>query len=118
MFRASARPPLDPPTAIFLRMTAPTPWPSALAGTPAVTVIERAIKRARLSHSLLLTGGDLDTLTLVALAIADRLLSGSEPTTGHRVPPDQHPDGFALRPAGKMRQISADATRDLGRVAA
>jgi DNA polymerase-3 subunit delta' len=28
-------------------------------------------------------------------------------------PPDQHPDCFALRPAGKMRQISADATREL-----
>src|ERR1019366_4318381 len=28
-------------------------------------------------------------------------------------PPDQHPDCFALRPAGKMRIISVDATREL-----
>ena len=94
--------------------TAPTPWPSALAGTPSVAVIEQAIARQRLSHSLLLSGGDLDTLTAIALAIADRLLSGQTPTeAGHRFPPEQHPDCFSLRPAGKMRQISADATRDL-----
>ncbi|MGC4071514.1 MAG: DNA polymerase III subunit gamma/tau [Nibricoccus sp.] len=94
-------------------MTAPVSWPSSLAGTPSVNVIEQAISRQRLSHSLLLSGGDLDTLTLVANAIADRLLSGLKPSEGHRFPPDQHPDCFALRPAGKMRQISADATRTL-----
>ena len=54
---------------------APSPWPAALAGTPAVAVIERAIERQRLAHSLLLHGDDLDTLTLVALGIADRLLN-------------------------------------------
>ncbi len=91
----------------------PVSWPAALSDTPAVAVIERAISRERLSHSLLLTGGDLDTLQLVALAIADRLLNGLTASDGHRFPPDQHPDSFALRPAGKMRQISADATRDL-----
>jgi DNA polymerase-3 subunit delta' len=95
-------------------MTAVTPWPAALVGTPAVAVIEQAIARRRLSHSLLLHGEDPATLVAMALAIADRLLNG-EP--GKRqpaaFPPDQHPDSFALRPAGKMRQISADATRDL-----
>ncbi|MEN9404801.1 MAG: polymerase subunit delta, partial [Verrucomicrobiota bacterium] len=30
------------------------PWPPALAGTPTVAVIERAIERQRLAHSLLL----------------------------------------------------------------
>lgn len=95
-------------------MTAVTPWPPALAGTPAVAVIEQAIARQRLSHSLLLHGDDPDTLVAVALAIADRLLNGA---AGARAvstfSPDQHPDCFSLRPAGKMRQISADATRDL-----
>lgn len=92
-------------------MTAATPWPEALAGTPAVTVIEQAIARGRLSHSLLLHGDDPDTLVAVALAIADRLLNGA----GARAtfPPEQHPDCFTLRPAGKMRLISADATREL-----
>jgi DNA polymerase-3 subunit delta' len=38
------------------RMTAATPWPAALAGTPSVAVIDQAIARQRLSHSLLLHG--------------------------------------------------------------
>jgi len=92
-------------------MTAATPWPPALAGTPAVAVIEQAIARQRLSHSLLLHGDDPDILVAIALAIADRLLN-AKGASAH-FPPDQHPDCFALRPAGKMRQISADATRDL-----
>jgi DNA polymerase-3 subunit delta' len=95
-------------------MSPATSWPPALASTPAIAVIEQAITRQRLSHSLLLHGDDLDTLIAVAQGIADRLLNG-EP--GHRAaatfPVDQHPDSFALRPAGKMRQISADATREL-----
>ena len=95
-------------------MTAVTPWPLALAGTPAVAVIEQAIARQRLSHSLLLHGDDPDTLLAVALAIADRLLNGGVDTRAiSTFPPDQHPDCFSLRPAGKMRQISADATREL-----
>lgn len=92
-------------------MTAATPWPPALAGTPAVAVIEQAIARQRLSHSLLLHGDDADVLVAIALAIADRLLNAGGASA--HFPPDQHPDCFALRPAGKMRQISADATRDL-----
>ena len=108
--------------------TAPTPWPTALAGTPAVSVIDRAIERQRLAHSLLLHGDDLDTLNLVALGIADRLLnsgafggaslsrdeSDSEsrrkaaPTAQRPqqyFPPEGHPDFFTLRPSGKARII-------------
>ena len=95
-----------------------SPWPAALTGTPAITVIERAIARQRLSHSLLLTGDDIETLQLVGLAIADRLLNaeggnGGLPGMEPHFAPEQHPDFFALRPTGKMRQISADATRAL-----
>ena len=95
-----------------------SPWPAALTGTPAITVIERAIARQRLSHSLLLTGDDIETLQLVGLAIADRLLNagggnGGLPGMEAHFAPEQHPDFFALRPTGKMRQISADATRAL-----
>jgi DNA polymerase-3 subunit delta' len=92
-------------------MVASTPWPAALAGTPAVAVIEQAIAKNRLSHSLLLHGDDPGTLVAVALAIADRLLNAKGASANF--PPEQHPDCFMLRPAGKMRQISADATRDL-----
>lgn len=89
-------------------------WPTALVGTPAIAVIERAIERQRLSHSLLLTGTDIDTLHAVAFAIADRLLHDKAAATGSgRFPPENHPDCFFLRPAGKMRQISADSTREL-----
>jgi DNA polymerase-3 subunit delta' len=89
-----------------------TPWPAALAGTPAVAVIERAITRQRLAHSLLLHGDDLDTLAGVAEAIADRLLYPAG-TAGGGFAEGGHPDRFLLRPEGKSRQISADATREL-----
>ncbi|MDR0902849.1 MAG: DNA polymerase III subunit gamma/tau, partial [Opitutaceae bacterium] len=86
-------------------------WPASLAGTPSIRVIEQAIARRRLSHSLLLTGGDLETLALVAGAMADRLLNTS--ASSARFAPAQHPDCFHLRPAGKMRLIGADPTREL-----
>ncbi len=93
-------------------MSAPLAWPPALAGTPTVTVIERAIERQRLSHSLLLSGDDLETVTAAAWSIADRLLrTPGQPVSGFA--PENHPDFFALRPAGKMRQISAESTRGL-----
>ena len=92
-------------------MSAPLSWPASLSGTPAVAVIERAIERRRLSHSLLITGDDHDILLAVAHAIADRLLN--TPQSSAPFPPDAHPDCFHLRPAKKMRQISADATREL-----
>lgn len=88
-----------------------TPWPPAVTGTPTAAVIDRAIERGRLSHSLLLHGDDFDTLLLVAQAIADRLLN--VPGSTGRFAPAEHPDCHALRPAGKMRQISAESTRDL-----
>jgi DNA polymerase III subunit delta' len=92
-------------------MSSSRSWPEALAGSPAVSVIERAILKQRLSHSLLLQGEDPELLLATAHAMADRLLNvvGS---TG-MFPPDQHPDCFHLRPAGKMRIISADHTREL-----
>ncbi len=95
---------------------APSSWPDSLAGTPAVAVIERAINRQRLASSLLLHGENLGTLANVAHGIADRLLNDPRHAT-QVFPPKQHPDFFALRPAGKSRQIGAEATRDLiGRI--
>src|SRR5438045_4615416 len=83
--------------------TAVAPWPSNLAGTPAVAVIEQAIARQRLSHSLLLQGDDLGTLVGVAHAIADRLLN--PPAAKSRFAVKDHPDYLALRPKGKSRII-------------
>src|SRR3954463_6629030 len=84
-------------------MTSAAPWPAALAGTPVIAVIERAIGRQRLSHSLLLQGDDLATLVGVAHAIADRLLNPPEARARFAV--KDHPDYLALRPRGKMRII-------------
>ena len=92
--------------------TTPLPWPSALDGTPTVAVIERAIERQRLAHSLLLHGENLGTLALVAHAIADRLLNDPRQPSQY-FPPKQHPDFYALRPAGKSRQIGVEPTREL-----
>jgi DNA polymerase-3 subunit delta' len=97
-------------------MTAAVPWPPALAGTPAAAVIERAIGRGRLSHSLLLAGDDPADLSAAALAIADRLLArGSAQGASYSL--DRHPDCFQVRPAGKSRSITVDSVRDLiGRI--
>ena len=77
-----------------------------------MTVIERAINRQRLAHSLLLHGENLGTLAIVAHAIADRLLNDPRHNT-QNFPPKQHPDFHALRPAGKMRLIDVGSTREL-----
>jgi len=92
--------------------TAAPTWPDALQGTPAVAVIERAIDRQRLAHSLLITGDEYETLVAVAHAIADRLLYPADPEPATRFHPNEHPDAFALRPAGKMRQIKAGRSAD------
>ena len=95
-------------------MTSPAqPWPPALAGTPAAVVIERAIERKRLGHSLLLQGEDLPTLLAGAYAIADRLLHPPGSPRAHvgGVAGGAHPDCFEIRPAKKMRLINADPMR-------
>lgn len=86
-------------------------WPPSLVGTPTVAVIEAAIKRQRLSHSVLLHGDDHATLLAVAHAIADRLQNTADASADFH--PENHPDCFSLRPTGKMRQISAENTREL-----
>jgi len=85
-------------------------WPDALAGTPSIVVIERAILQQRLSHSLLISGDEYETLVAVAHAIADRLLYPAHSTVTARFAPEGHPDCFNLRPAGKARQIKAGST--------
>lgn len=84
-------------------MTVAAPWPAVLAGTPVISVLERAIERRRLSHSILLQGDDLGTLVGVSHGIADRLLN--PPGCAARFAVKDHPDYLALRPRGKMRII-------------
>jgi DNA polymerase-3 subunit delta' len=84
-------------------MSTAAPWPASLVGTPTIAVLERAIAKDRLSHSLLLHGDDLGTLVVVAHGIADRLLN--PPGAAKRFPVKEHPDYLALRPKGKARII-------------
>jgi DNA polymerase-3 subunit delta' len=91
---------------------AAVPWPPAFTGTPAVSVIERAIGRGRLSHSLLLAGDDPVGLSGAGLALADRLLNRGG-AGGQYIPPDRHPDCLQVRPAGRSRSIKVDSIRDL-----
>ena len=90
-------------------ITPKTQWPASLADSPSIAVIEQSIQTGRLSHSLLLTGDDIETLSAVADCIADSMLNTHASSAYY--PPAGHPDCFFLRPAGKMRQIGAEATR-------
>jgi len=92
-------------------MTAPAaPWPPAFAGTPAVTVIERALAAGRLSPSLLMAGDDAEGLSAAGLALADRILNRGG---GRPFPAAVHPDCHQVRPVGKLRVIKADMVREL-----
>ncbi|HEY1793664.1 MAG TPA: DNA polymerase III subunit gamma/tau [Opitutaceae bacterium] len=87
------------------------PWPASLEGTPAVSMIERAVKGRSLPHSLLFSGSDPDGLDAAGAALSDRILSRS--AAGPHIHPDRHPDCFHLRPSGKGRQIKVEPLRDL-----
>jgi len=78
-------------------------WPESIANSAAVGVLERALLRGRLGHSLLFHGDNAALLETAAFALADRLLN--PPETPKRFPAAKHPDLFALRPQGKMRVI-------------
>ncbi len=79
--------------------------PEALAQSPAVTALSRALDAGRLPHGILLAGEDLASLRTVAVALASRLLESDAP--------EAHPDFHELRPSNKMRRIGIDDTRDL-----
>lgn len=78
-------------------------WPDSVASAPAVAVLERALQRGKLAHSLIFQGDNLGILETAALGLADRLLN--PPGTPQVFPPAKHPDFITLRPAGKLRQI-------------
>lgn len=71
--------------------------------------MEEALRAKRLSHSLIISGENPESVEQTAHHLAASIL------VGHDSPLSllRHPDFFALRPTGKMRQISAGSTRDL-----
>jgi DNA polymerase-3 subunit delta' len=86
-----------------------------LAGTPATVVLEQALARGRLAHSLLITGDDFEVLRGAALALADRLLNPPDTAPERRRAIEGHPDCFHLRPRGKARSIRAGTKDDYPR---
>jgi len=75
---------------------------SAFHDSVAGQVIERAIQRNRLGHSLLLHGADAPTLEDFAGRLTCRLLELAPDKAAEAW---RHPDCFTLRPSGKSRQI-------------
>ncbi|MCC5788709.1 MAG: hypothetical protein JJT75_03680 [Opitutales bacterium] len=72
-------------------------------------VLLRNARKGRLPHGILLSGPDLAQLEETALTLAGVILKSPEKPSGEI----SHPDLYHLRPAGRMRQISADDTRGL-----
>lgn len=61
-------------------------------------IIERAMRRGRLAHSILLFGTSLDQLEKLAWEVGRTILGAPKDSTGH-------PDFLQLRPTGRARQI-------------
>jgi DNA polymerase-3 subunit delta' len=79
--------------------------PELLRGTRAVEILERSLTQNRLGHGILLHGDSLDSLEIVARAIAAYLLKTKRD-------PFEHADCFTLRPSGKARLIKVGKTED------
>lgn len=79
-----------------------------LASAPVRAMLE-ALRENRLSHSLIISGEDQESVEQTAHHLAAQILIGRDSP----LPLARHPDFFAVRPTGKMRQISAGKTRDL-----
>jgi DNA polymerase III subunit delta' len=76
----------------------------------AYRILERALERNRLAHTILLHGPSLDAIEALAHRLAERLLCVGPAAA---IPLLAHPDLIAIRPAKKMRQISAESAREL-----
>ena len=72
--------------------------PQEIRALRPVRTLEANLQKGRLAHAILLKGDDLKVLETVSHALAKALL-------GSKLSPDQHPDFFTLRPAGKARAI-------------
>ena len=79
----------------------------------AARILFQAAEEERFPQSVILTSRDLAGLESLAERLAGRILEKSTPADAESPPLRHHPDLFTLRPAKKMRQISADNTREL-----
>ncbi len=92
--------------------------PSSINNPPAdsrpVRVLFQALERDRLAQSLILSGERTEEAEQCAQRLAETILAPAD--GGPSLPLHNHPDFLTLRPAGKMRQISADSMRGLVRL--
>ncbi len=88
--------------------------PERIGASRPAGILLRAIGENRFPQSLILTGHDGSALETLAEHLAGQLLQRAAPTgTSATLPLANHPDFFTVRPAKKMRQISAENTREL-----
>lgn len=80
-----------------------------LLSTRPVRVMLDALRENRLSHSLIISGEHQESVEGTAHHLATQLLGSPDSPAALA----RHPDFFAVRPTGKMRQISADSIREL-----
>ncbi|MEX2381445.1 MAG: DNA polymerase III subunit gamma/tau [Opitutales bacterium] len=73
----------------------------------------RARERGRFPQSVILAGADLFSIESLAHSLAEEILTESSKGSWTGSSVVNHPDFFCLRPAKKMRQISASKTREL-----
>ncbi len=79
----------------------------------AARILLRAAEEDRFPQSVILTARDSIALEAMAERLAARLLELATPADAKAPSLQNHPDLFTLRPAKKMRQISAENTREL-----
>jgi DNA polymerase III delta' subunit len=92
-----------------------------------VELLQRSLRRGRLAHAYLFTGGDLGELEAVARTLAKTLNCTEGKSTGataarldccdqcsscRRIESSGHPDVLWLRPVSKLRAITIDQIRD------
>lgn len=86
--------------------------PSDLLASRPVQTMLSALERNALSHSLIISGDVAEEVEMVGEHLAQAVLDAGSPESR---PLARHPDFLSVRPTKKMRQISADDTRDLVR---
>ncbi len=89
-------------------------FPEEVAASRPAEILLRAAEENRFPQSLILTAKDFALLETVGEHLAANLLRRAAPTAeAAALPLASHPDFFTVRPAKKMRQISAEDTREL-----
>lgn len=94
-------------------MPSPNAWPEEIVSSKPAGILFRAAEEERFPQSVILAAKSPFALEALAERFAAAILEKAAPANCSPPPLAHHPDFFALRPAKKMRQISAENTREL-----